>query len=973
MSQWKLRRIILRVCASLVVFLAGSVSFGQLGASGDLTGTIGSENGERLPGVTVTVQGQGRELTQISDQRGRFRFGGLEPGEYSLTLALEGFGGLQMEKVRVGIDQETALQLVLPTAIEESISVTAEAPLVDKSRVVTGTKLTRVEIDAIPTGEDPYALLRQVAGVNVDRVDVAGSESANLPQFRAAASLSNQNDFQLDGVPVNTHWTGNSSIYYAGLNGFTEMQYTTGGTDVGQRTGGVAINMVTRRGTNRARGSLSLLAVNDDGYLGGLLPQSSAEVDAEDLGPGQEAFTGSRIRGIDSGGIELGGPVVRDRFWLWGSFQRSSIGTTGANDYPMDVDLDSYSARVDVQIAKNNSARFSFNGSSRIEEGTGASFTRPPETTLDQDRDVDLFRLSDTHIFSKNLLVTFVLGYGEGGPVWAARGGQGPDAAEVWTDDAGILRGGYHSGRAYGEGSTVHIDGSWYSSGDKVESDLRFGARFRDEQDEGDFRYPGRNLTTDAPFVTAYRGNSTPPTDIEINSFWAQDTLRWGRLAINLGLRYDRQRGKNLAGIVPANPAFPAVLPAIDFPGSGHEFTYEDLVPRVGVTWDARGNGKTLLRASASRFADQLLRGTVEHTNPLGLSGAAFFFSGGRQYQNEPVVLVFPFGYDPANPGAAVSPNRIDPDLSAPVTDEVILGFDQVLGENLLLTLNVLGRRAGNEIESRTLVRDASGEVRELRAEDYVLSGSVSGTVPGTSYSYDEPIYALPENLDFTGGNVLLNGDREREYLGASLNVTRRLTDGWMLRAFLNFGEGEWKVPASYLEYDDPSRAPAGGDRDGDLFMTASGGALGTLIGAPGRGTRYLQSGWSATVTTLVQIAPQRKWGFNLGGTISAREGTPLPLRDRGLVSDGRRLTVGVSRRADDFRLDDLYLLDLRIDKEIQVRKDLKLNVYIDGFNLLNDRSVLSRGSNLDDTSAFWAFDTISPRIYRLGAALRWN
>ena len=196
-----------------------------------------------------------------------------------------------------------------------------------------------------------------------------------------------------------------------------------------------------------------------------------------------------------------------------------------------------------------------------------------------------------------------------------------------------------------------------------------------------------------------------------------------------------------------------------------------------------------------------------------------------------------------------------------------------------------------------------------------------------------------------------------------------------MVRGFLNVGEGEWRVPASYTEAVDPTRSWSGGDRDGDPFMTFSRGNIGTTIttSQADRGGRYLQTGWSANVIGLVQIAPARKWSFNLSGSVSALEGSPLPLGDERILLDRFFHLAGVSHELDDFRLDDLYLLDLRLEKEIPLKQALSLNVFVDGFNLFNDKSVQSRGANLFSTAPLWAFDTVSPRVFRLGVRLRWN
>ena len=85
------------------------------------------------------------------------------------------------------------------------------------------------------------------------------------------------------------------------------------------------------------------------------------------------------------------------------------------------------------------------------------------------------------------------------------------------------------------------------------------------------------------------------------NTYWSgylQDTFSFDRLSINAGIRYDHQTGENAATVVPGNPSFPDILPAIDYPGSGEPFTWEDWQPRLGITYALGQNRSTVLKAS---------------------------------------------------------------------------------------------------------------------------------------------------------------------------------------------------------------------------------------------------------------------------------------------------------------------------------------------------------------------------------------
>ena len=965
-----------RAIVLLVVGLAlGAATAAQLPTDGNLLGVVVGPEGETIAGVTVTLRGDVGARTGRCDERGRFSFRGLSPGTYALLLELQGHGRLEVAGVEVRAGRDTELRVALPAALEETVRVRADEALLDTRGAPAPTTLNHQELDTLPTGEDPWALLRHVPFATVDRVDVAGNESGSPPQLRGPAVADDQNDYQLDGIPVNTLWTGGSALSYAGLVAYDEVRYSTGGSDVTQRTPGVTTSLVTRRGTNRARGSAAYHVTDADGYFGGAFPQSSPDIGADDLGVGQGPIDGSRTEKLDAGGVELGGPIVADRLWAWGAYESHDISTLNVESRPFAVSLDSVHLRLDSQISPNNSLRATWAGSSREETAVNTTLGYPPEATFDDDNDVDIYGLFDAHVFSPRVFSAFLASYGHGGPVWTAHGGSGPDAPEAWIDATNLWRDGFHSGWAGGESRTLQVDTTWLVDGGGPDHELRFGARRRESEHDGRFSYPGRNLYTTAPFVVAVRGFSTPPSEQQNLELWAQDLLRFSNLTLSLGLRYDRQEGRNRAVQVPANPAFPDILPALDYPGSGADLEWEAVSPRLGATWDVGGGGKTYLRASLATFTDQLLRNALVHTNPVAISGGVFFFVGGEKYGDEPAFLVSPFGFDPTKPAALESPNEVAPDLDGPKTSELTLGVDRALGRTSTLSLSLVARRVEDLLENHTLVRDGEGAIRELRVDDWIPDGSISGIVPGTNYGYEEPIFAQPSDLQETGGTLLLNGQREREYLGATLSLDRRFSDGWRMRAFCHWNEAEWTVPQSFRDFADPNRRWAGGDRDEDLFIIGSFGAPGTVIRIVPRerGIRFPQSGWNAGVTGMVRVAPQRAWGFDLSGSLTGRQGFPIPLGAHAFTSDGHERFVGVSHRLDDFRLADVVLLDLRLSKEVRLRDGLSISVNLDGYNLANHTPAQARVGNLSIGHTFWVEDTVSPRIYRLGLRLRWN
>ncbi|HVT44406.1 MAG TPA: carboxypeptidase-like regulatory domain-containing protein [Thermoanaerobaculia bacterium] len=154
--------------ALLVVLLAVSAS-AQL-QTGNIYGKVTQRDGTTLPGVSVTLTGIGAPQTFFSDAGGNFRFLNLSPGTYQLKADLSGFGSAVRQGVGVSIGQNADVTLVLSASMADSITVTAEAPLLDTRKAGTAINVTRVELEQIPTSRDPWTVLQQAPGVQVDRI-----------------------------------------------------------------------------------------------------------------------------------------------------------------------------------------------------------------------------------------------------------------------------------------------------------------------------------------------------------------------------------------------------------------------------------------------------------------------------------------------------------------------------------------------------------------------------------------------------------------------------------------------------------------------------------------------------------------------------------------------------------------------------------------------------------------------------------
>ena len=989
--------------SSCIILLAILILFGMARPTsaqeevGALYGTVTDTEGEALPGVSLSLTGLGSAKQQLSDALGKFRFLGLDPGPWSLEAHLDGFSSLSYPNIEIRVARNTTIEIRLPAAIEEVISVTAESPLLDERKLASGTRVSRVELEKIPTARDPWAILNQAPGVVVRDVNVGGSSSDYQSTFRGVASTLQENDYILDGTQITSAGTfalGTTSGYYD-FDQFQEIQITTGGNDITKNTAGVAINMVTKRGTNEFRGSARFLLTDNDGYFG-VLQQAEPGFDNNDLGAGQEGFVPNQIDRIEEIGFEAGGPAWRNRIWLWGSWAEKDITLIAGSGEKERTVLEQSAIKVNTQFSAANSFVGSYSLRDKRARGRGAAPSVDPSATWNQDGPGAFTKIEDSHVFGSSLFLSGQYFSADAGFSLAALGGCGPEqpanpfpGGETNTDINGYLTNTvcFHRSDPQKE---LKADGAYFFTTSSLGHEIKFGGRIREFTQTDQWTYPGRNLWhyhgalvgvqdpellqvfglpperyLEAHVVYAYRQGPAPLV-ADYQSVWLQNTVTRGPWTLNAGLRYDRQEGDNRAGSVAANPAFPEIMPALVFGGNDADgIRWTSLSPRLGLTYALGAERKTLLRGSLSQYPRPLGLDQINRVNPINgqwawiifldePGGYPAFYDDGETY----VVGGGFFGFDPDNPTALSTANKTDSAMDPELTRELILGAEHSFLPELVAGLNLTWRKRTHIQENQDLYRSKStDEVTPVPASEYVLDRVITGLLPDGSPYEVQTWAADPSDWTYTGGDLLTEGDREVDYLGASLTLTKRLANQWMLRGFVNYNFDEsWSVPTSYFDKNDPNR----------LIQ----GSIDNQIFAP-NGT--LQSTWQWNLNGMYQLAPERAWGFNVAANFSGRQGEPIGYRRRVPGTDGNTREILVEDHLGDFRSDDISIVDVRLEKEFAATGTTSLTFSVDGFNIFNSGAVLGRYTNLGAGNGGWVAETVSPRIWRLGVRLNWR
>jgi hypothetical protein len=797
---------------------------------------------------------------------------------------------------------------------------------------------------------------------------VPGALYGGSPEGASAAiavpgSINGQAVVAIDGFEI-------AGAPRAGAAGFgllaeEEVQVTPSGVETDAAAPGVRINLVQKRGTNEWRGSGSALWGGT--LAGGRDTVSTAAVPAAQVQSG-EPLTGNRLRGSNAYGLEAGGPLRQDRLWLWATLDRTAQRWTAFGGQPSDDALRRAAGKLNAQPAGGNSAVLAWNGSWQRAAGEGAGPERAPSTTLDGRSRSNLARLEDTQVLSAALYWTATLGATDFRATDDPRAGLG---RELWFDTAGVAHGSWFALGQRRRRQSAAFSGERFFTTGKLNHEVKLGGEGRHESGDTDVTPAGSgavltpgevvDLPPDFSVIQAWREGRIA-SGLERESAWLQDKITWGPATVLAGLRYDLQRLVPHPSRVAASP-FTPLLPALDFSGTGNasaRLRWQSSSPRLAFTWAMGKNRQTLLRASLSRYAEQLDAGLAAQLDPTAPASAYFYWFDPEHHVVPPPSAAglrfwVPTGFDPAHPG--VTPNAVDPALHPEQTDEAVLGVELAPLPGSVLTLTGTYRRTSGVLEERLFVRDsATGQVRLAESGDWVPAGAVSGQL--ASVTYYQPYYDLRQGLTPTGGTLLTNGDRRQRYAGLTLGWTRRLADRWMARAHLTWQDWTWQIGPNFTRFADPTEIVGQGQRNGAPVAEPAAGF--------GDKPFFLSSRWSFNASALVQLP----WAVSATVDLDGRQGFPVPYFQQVSRDAAGPVDVQATDRLDAFRYGNLFTVDARLEREVALRSELDLTLSLEGLNLIGAGTVLRREADLGVTRAGYLNEILAARTFRLGLKL---
>ena len=985
-------RTFFRMLAALAIVSAFGLApaAAQTGQTfGELVGKITDDQGGALPGVTVTLSGPAvmGAPTAVSNERGIYRFPGVNTGTYSLKFDLTGFAPLVRQGIVVPVRQTVTVDATMKLAsLQETVTVSGSSPTIDVENTKVGARLSQEILTAVPTSRTIFGSTTLLPGMTMGRQDPGGLSAATSTGMVAHGAQNYNLNYY--GVTADTP-SGYGSMYYMDFGSAEEISVDTAamGAEVGGG-GGANINIIPKSGGNNLKGDV-LYNVTGKGYW----DHFTGDNITNDLRA--QGITDPTLRGLQDFNANAGGPVVKDRLWWFGSFRNyrtieafpnyTVVNPDKSLTNPFLSNLRNYTASGKFQINKNNQLSGFWTYNKKFQPNRGAGLSQPrPESTLNQQSPKNLFNGNWTSVMGQNTFLEVSSTYFH--MHWPSD----------WSDEFKALPGNLqHS-------STFNISTGIYTDGPEP-TGQHFRDSYRQQQNFGLTRYIDSFFGASHQLKTGFEnwygwgqeafnifndtrlrytsnadGTNLQPSEVygwatpltqkqRMRNFagFVQDRASYSRVTLNLGLRWSYYDGKIPAQTGGGGRWFPVTNYQEIDPG----YNWNTLAPRTGVVVKLTEDGKNVVKASYSRYYEVMYMSEFSTINPNIISTTnipvIYAWKGdlngnGLVEDNELGALKSRF---------TPKSNTIDPNLRDPKNDEIMFAYQREVANNWSLNVDWIQRW----FKDQTIDQDCYGlpcntVASAAYAPTRVVTDFGPDNIRGTGDDrpltfYDvKPEYVGKDTFLHTNcGNNVSVGCTQR-YKAFELSLAKRMSNRWQMQ-----GSYVWSK------------------LDGDLWLDYTN--PNNLIDFVGQG---------ATATSNNTASPDQTHAFKLLGSYQAPLGitlganyqalTGLP-RDRNLSVPFLQGTANIRvEPRGTYRADTLSLLSLRADKSFRINGARRASFIAELHNAFNSSAgqaaaATSYGTVTRNFASQAAFDAarlstsyfgrvqeiVAPRVLKIG------
>jgi hypothetical protein len=852
---------------------------------GAIGGTVTDQSGAVLPGVTVTLISPGvagGNQTVFSDGQGAYQFSRLVSGRYGVRAELQGFRAATQENIVVDADKTSRVDLkLLVGAVEEGVTVTGEAPMLDTTSALKQAVMSREVLDTVPMAQDIWSIARVAEGVKLSKYDVGGRQM--LAQSSATSHNSGTQNYQVDGMDINSY-SGGISFYVDSFQ-YQEINYQTDNQPASAYSGGVGMNMISKTGTNRFLGSAMFQGANhamesdDVGRTSALAHSIAAQIPAKVLATNPDMFYGGDTVHIVDSGITYGGPIIKDKLWFQGSYYAGSLYQHLLGSYNTDGTLLLVTNRfleptgkISWQINQNNQLHVTESrvGVTRPQQAGGPTVTQyfSFEATYHNLSANTLQMARWTSVLSPRIVLDAGFLTTNGQTNYVPQPGVVHDGSIPHFDSVTLQNTVAFAGYRVNSGRRSQMMGtaSYSSTKHLLQGGFQF---YVTENENGYFGYaPYYPLNMQAVYtngvptsVHTYNAPNdyfrrTHETGIYLQDKWTPIN----KLTLNLGLRYARSVSwlnnfQEFGWSVEATPLCqvqtvfiagrcypPVIAPTLNL-----------VSPRFSLIYDLKGDGRTALKFAANQYSQQQVT-LADRVNPIGnvFDTRAWTVCApgqtiGCDLNHDGIPQLNELG--PSSGFNAGTTNRFDPNLKMPYDIELSSGVEQQLPADMVLSATYFFRGHRNQIAATNVAVPANTYIPIQVTE--VNSGQQI-----TVYNQN-PALAGKFDVVFANSPVL-----DANFHGVDITVNKRMSHGWSLLSSLSLSHNVGDVycgitvacTAAIGDLNNPNfgyrQGP--GPQDVPIFAKISGVYLlpkGFSLGVSGQ---YFK-GWPDKTTVLVQ------------------------------------------------------------------------------------------------------------------------
>ncbi|MGH9333157.1 MAG: TonB-dependent receptor domain-containing protein, partial [Vicinamibacteria bacterium] len=744
-----MRKPFLAALALVLPFAIAGSTFAQI-STGGIRGIVTDETGAVLVGVTVEAESPARiggAAVAVTNGQGLYQYRGLPIGIYTVTFSLQGFATLKRENVRVEVGRTVQLDQSMSLATTaETVTVTAESPVIDTLRAGYQTTFNNELVENIPTTRGSYFdLITYAPGVKTN-------QQTNVSAFSVYGSMNDQNSFQYNGVDISAPSYG-SPWDFPNFDIIQEVEVLAvgAGAEYSGFQGGV-VNIITKSGSNDWSGTTSFF-LQDDVLTGNNTPDEEFPYFIDY----QHQFT-----------QQFGGPIARDKLWFFGALE-----LTRNRNSQVGVDPELAPRRhvwrpyfkINTQISDADNFEFMFNDNN-FDSPNQATRTEPPETINVENGHNPTISARWTHTFNSDTLLEV-----KGGGIYI-RDSEDPFSGDYDTSGrydfttGSLAVNSFYTWKSDQNKTQVAAALTHYTDQFAGSHDFKFGVQFERADSIAKQAYFNNVFYYDynGPYYALFREPYAMQADTGVVAGFVQDnwTLN-NRMTLNLGVRFDHTTG-DIPEVDQPDRTLTGTT-GVTFPGQEGLIGFDNVSPRLGLTVTLDKTAKTVAKASWGRYYGKLLGNMFRNASAGNTSLEAFFFN--------PDTGAYDIPYYTVDPNVSYG---IDPDLTNQYTDQFFVGVERELFPDLGVDFSYIHKEESNFIR----VRDVRGAYEQIPFADTFRGQTQTLQVFNRTSPSSQSLFQVTNRDDF-----------DHNYDSVIVQAYKRFSQNWQLHSSYQWQKGE--------------------------------------------------------------------------------------------------------------------------------------------------------------------------------------